>query len=765
MNSGFFNGVNGGLGERGNSATLDKVDKLRELIGSRISLPQLVVVGDQSSGKSSVLEGITGFAFPRDAELCTRYATQITCRREDFESVTVTIVPHEDANQDEVARLKRFSRTWNTSVEMDNVKLGEVFRDVNQELGISSGRRGPGELDPGNAFSQHLLKVEISSPKQEHFTVIDVPGIFRTETLGLTTESDIVLVRNMVMTYMKDFRTIILAIVPANVDPATQEILRLAKKVDPNMKRTMAVLTKPDLAIETTIKQIAIDHVKGKRGELTLGYYIVKNRGPDDAGMTLEEGQRKETAFFSAEPWSDLKRTGKTGTEALKAQVRALLADLVKSEFKKLRSEVEEELRTLSDKERAMGPPRSDSNSQRAYLGSLCDQFQSITRDALNGNYTQHVDFFSKESHRLITRIVELDEQFSAGICAYGHTRAFTNKKNFGPTVLPKKKGKKVLVDEPGRLTSESKNPINPSIELSKVFPIVNELSASNDCNPLNSAFGAMENSFESDESIMEYIRKVYTNSRSAELGTFNGSLLATVFMEQSKNWQALTKIYIWIASRLVESFLKDAIKAICQDSQVEEELCEIFIRDHVGISFASAEEHAKLLLKMERGCPPWTLNDYFNDNLSKNQGSRLVSNIRKVAGAASETLVEWHSEKIAHTLTEDQLQSIATYNQSNAENMQEYIHDVLESYYKVSMKRFVDNISLHVVHHDLLYAESGPLNVFNSKFVHGLGEAQLEQIAGESSLVRIERERLAQDIASFRAAFDVLKGTSVKGS
>ncbi|KAI6514562.1 hypothetical protein MCOR10_008575 [Pyricularia oryzae] len=463
MNSGFVNGVNGGFGERGNSATLDKVDKLRELIGSRISLPQLVVVGDQSSGKSSVLEGITGFAFPRDAELCTRYATQITCRREDFESVTVTIVPHEDANQDEVARLKRFSRTWNTSVEMDNVKLGEVFKDVNQELGISSGRRGPGELDPGNAFSQHLLKVEISSPKQEHFTVIDVPGIFRTETLGLTTESDIVLVRNMVMTYIKDFRTIILAIVPANVDPATQEILRLAKEVDPNMKRTMAVLTKPDLAIETTIKQIAIDHVKGKKGKLTLGYYIVKNRGPDDAGMTLEEGQRKETAFFSAEPWSDLKRTGKTGTEALKAQVRALLADLVKSEFKKLRSEVEEELRTLSDKERAMGPPRSDSNSQRAYLGSLCDQFQSITRDALNGNYTQHVEFFSKDSHRLITRIVELDEQFSAGICAYGHTRAFTNKKNFGPTVLPKKKGKKVLVDEPGRLTSESNNPISSS--------------------------------------------------------------------------------------------------------------------------------------------------------------------------------------------------------------------------------------------------------------------------------------------------------------
>ncbi|KAI6271255.1 hypothetical protein MCOR27_008903 [Pyricularia oryzae] len=95
MNSGF---VNGGFGERGNSAILDKVDKLRELIGSRVSLPQLFVVGDQSSSKSSVLKGITGFACPRDAELCTRYANQITCRRKDFESVTVAIVPHEDTN-------------------------------------------------------------------------------------------------------------------------------------------------------------------------------------------------------------------------------------------------------------------------------------------------------------------------------------------------------------------------------------------------------------------------------------------------------------------------------------------------------------------------------------------------------------------------------------------------------------------------------------------------------------------------------------------
>ncbi|EHA57501.1 hypothetical protein MGG_10505 [Pyricularia oryzae 70-15] len=86
------------LATNGNSATLIKVDRLRELIGTRIFLPQLVVVGDQSSGKSSVLESITGFAFPRAAELCTRYATQITCRREAYESINVTIIPHNESD-------------------------------------------------------------------------------------------------------------------------------------------------------------------------------------------------------------------------------------------------------------------------------------------------------------------------------------------------------------------------------------------------------------------------------------------------------------------------------------------------------------------------------------------------------------------------------------------------------------------------------------------------------------------------------------------
>ncbi|CAJ2508630.1 Uu.00g136560.m01.CDS01 [Anthostomella pinea] len=84
----------------------------------------------------------------------------------------------------------------------------------------------------------------------------------------------------------------------------------------------MAVLTKPDLAIERNTQQIAIDHVMGKRSELTLGYYIVKNRGPDDANKSLEQGQTDERSFFAKAPWLVLNSTGKAGMDALKLRVR-----------------------------------------------------------------------------------------------------------------------------------------------------------------------------------------------------------------------------------------------------------------------------------------------------------------------------------------------------------------------------------------------------------------------------------------------------------
>lgn len=85
------------------------------------------MVGDQSSGKSSVLESLTGFAFPRAAGLCTRYATQITCSREALARISITIIPRPGADDALKERLVAFHRQMEG---MNNETLAQIFKEV-----------------------------------------------------------------------------------------------------------------------------------------------------------------------------------------------------------------------------------------------------------------------------------------------------------------------------------------------------------------------------------------------------------------------------------------------------------------------------------------------------------------------------------------------------------------------------------------------------------------------------------------------------------
>lgn len=102
------------------------------------------------------------------------------------------------------------------------------------------------EVERKPIFSNDVLRLEVSGPDQEHLNVIEVTRIFKSTTEGVTTKADIKLVRNMVKEHMTNPRSVMLAVVPANVDVATQKILELAAEADRDGARTLGVLTKPD---------------------------------------------------------------------------------------------------------------------------------------------------------------------------------------------------------------------------------------------------------------------------------------------------------------------------------------------------------------------------------------------------------------------------------------------------------------------------------------------------------------------------------------
>ena len=108
---------------------LEKIDKLFTCnVGDYVDLPQLVVVGDQSSGKSSVLEALTNLPFPRESTLCTRFATQITFRRALATTVTASIIPTQESSEDH----QKKAREWKMEglQQLDPATFAAIMENV-----------------------------------------------------------------------------------------------------------------------------------------------------------------------------------------------------------------------------------------------------------------------------------------------------------------------------------------------------------------------------------------------------------------------------------------------------------------------------------------------------------------------------------------------------------------------------------------------------------------------------------------------------------
>lgn len=117
------------VGNMADPILLNKIDKLfASGVGQYISLPQLVVVGDQSSGKSSVLEGLTNLPFPRDMGLCTRFATQITFRRSETTRISVSIIPDKRATEEHIEEVSKWVKP--DLKELDAKSFAKIMAEV-----------------------------------------------------------------------------------------------------------------------------------------------------------------------------------------------------------------------------------------------------------------------------------------------------------------------------------------------------------------------------------------------------------------------------------------------------------------------------------------------------------------------------------------------------------------------------------------------------------------------------------------------------------
>jgi len=320
--------------ERDVRPLMDLIDSLRQLgVHQDVSLPQIAVMGDQSSGKSSVLHALSGVPFPKGAGLVTRCPTQLIMAKSPPGSpwkgsahINFTSIPTSGGASSDT---RKQTQPPGAGPVASPEALTDVIAGFTEHL-----TKGQGPA----AFSTDTIVIHISAPDAPDLTIIDLPGIVRTTTKGQDA-AVIAQVNALIDSYMALPHTIILAVVPANQDIATVDILERASRADPAGTRTLGVLTKPDLIGEGGEEEV-VKVLCNVRKPLRLGYVMLKNASQKEAneGLSMQEARRREIAYFQSHPHFGLLPPALFGAAALATLLTRLLAAHIK-----VREGVEEE--------------------------------------------------------------------------------------------------------------------------------------------------------------------------------------------------------------------------------------------------------------------------------------------------------------------------------------------------------------------------------------------------------------------------------------
>nr|XP_027198052.1 dynamin-A-like [Dermatophagoides pteronyssinus] len=196
------------------------------------NLPQLVMLGSQSVGKTSIIERIIGHIgiMPTGNGMVTRQPLHMRlCYAPNVEFVAVV---------SESASLPSLQDLESRNVTNKNYRVAQSTDEMRKHITAALKKNVWLDVKP--------LFVKIFSSKAPNLYLIDLPGLI---TIPADDQPDDLdeQIRNLILSYIKQSNSIIIAVSPANQDIANSESLKLARQVDPSGDRTLGVLSKYDL--------------------------------------------------------------------------------------------------------------------------------------------------------------------------------------------------------------------------------------------------------------------------------------------------------------------------------------------------------------------------------------------------------------------------------------------------------------------------------------------------------------------------------------
>ncbi|CAK8578614.1 unnamed protein product [Lathyrus sativus] len=354
---------------------LDALENLRRLNIAKegIQLPTIVVVGDQSSGKSSVLESLAGISLPRGQGICTRVPLVMRLQNHSLQQPEL-VLEYNGKN-----------------VSTDEANVSDAINTATEELaGTAKG------------ISNNPLTLIVKKNGVPDLTMVDLPGITRVPVHG---QPDNIYdqIKDIIMEYITPEESIILNVLSATVDFTACESIRMSQTVDKTGLRTLAVVTKADKSPEGLLEKVTADDVN-----IGLGYVCVRNRIGDE---TYEEARDEEQKLF--ESHSLLAKIDKSivGIPVLAQKLVQVQAKIISKTLPEIIKNINAKLAySLHEMENLPANLSSLADAMSAFLLILSLSRDSLRKILLIGEFEEYPD--EKKMH-CTARLVDMLNLFA----------------------------------------------------------------------------------------------------------------------------------------------------------------------------------------------------------------------------------------------------------------------------------------------------------------------------------------------------------------
>jgi dynamin 1-like protein len=376
-----------------------------------IDLPKLVVVGTQSSGKSSLLNSLIGMdILPVGKSMTTRTPLHLE------------LIQSSNENRIEFGCYSNYN--WITEkkilITFPNITIEckeQIRSEIENQTTIKAGN--------GLNISINPIHIKIYATNVPNLSLIDLPGLTSVAITDKGQPKDIKdQIINLVSTYIKQQNTIILAIISARPDIEADMAMELVKSTDPKGERTIGILTKLDLMNEDSDVSIYLDNNVCSDLKLKYGYFGIRNRS--NQSQTIQEALNMEKAYFSNHSvYKNEKYKSRLGITVLSNSLSHILINNIKACLPKVLNDINKKLEDTSNELNELGSSIPTNKEMRlTILNGLISQYIKVYIHAIEYRgstfqtgrlikegfdvYRKYIDTFNP--------FIEYDDQYIIGI-------------------------------------------------------------------------------------------------------------------------------------------------------------------------------------------------------------------------------------------------------------------------------------------------------------------------------------------------------------